>query len=62
MFLSSTKTRWILFGSLLVAAVPAMLIIAYGVARVFAQAFGELRDFYSRSWQNAQRVNCTQYV
>lgn len=37
--------------------VPAMLIIAYGVARVTAQGFGELRDFiFARVAQFAQRT------
>ncbi len=38
-------------------AVPLMIILAYGVARVFAQGFGELRDFlFSKVGQHAQRL------
>lgn len=31
-------------GGAAIAAVPVFILVAYGVARVFAQAFGELRD------------------
>lgn len=38
-------------------AVPVFLILAYGVGRVAAQAFGELRDFvFAKVAQHAQRV------
>src|SRR5262245_46784203 len=37
--------------------VPLFFILAYGVARVLAQGFGELRDFlFSKVGQHAQRV------
>lgn len=37
--------------------VPVALVVAYGVARVFSQAFGELRDFlFARVSQHAQRT------
>ncbi len=46
-----------LSGKTQLLAVPAMLIIAYGGARVFSQAFGELRDFlFAKVGQHAQRV------
>jgi ABC-type transport system involved in Fe-S cluster assembly fused permease/ATPase subunit len=38
-------------------AVPAFFIVGYGVARVFSQGFGELRDFlFAKVGQHAQRV------
>ncbi|MEQ9642191.1 MAG: ABC transporter ATP-binding protein/permease [Alphaproteobacteria bacterium] len=37
-------------------AVPVLVIVGYGVARVFTQAFGELRDaIFARVGQNAMR-------
>ena len=40
-----------------VLVLPAGVIVAYGVARVTVQAFGELRDFiFARVIQNAQRT------
>ncbi|MCM2282909.1 MAG: ABC transporter transmembrane domain-containing protein, partial [Bdellovibrionaceae bacterium] len=37
-------------------AVPVALIVAYGIARVLSQAFGELRDFlFAKVSQHAQR-------
>lgn len=37
-------------------AVPLFAILGYGIARVFAQAFGEIRDFlFSKVGQHAQR-------
>ncbi|MBY0370329.1 ABC transporter ATP-binding protein/permease [bacterium] len=46
-----------LSGPAQLVAVPAFAIIAYGVARVFAQAFGEVRDFlFSKVGQHAQRL------
>lgn len=37
--------------------VPVMLILAYGLARVLSQAFGEIRDFvFARVAQHAQRA------
>ncbi len=38
-------------------AVPAFLVLGYGVARVLAQAFGETRDYlFSKVGQHAQRL------
>lgn len=40
-----------------ILAVPIALIVAFGVARVLSQAFGELRDlFFARVSQHAQRA------
>ena len=39
-----------------IVAVPVLLIAAYGIARVLAQGFGELRDFlFAKVGQHAQR-------
>lgn len=38
-------------------AVPVMVIVGYGIARVFSQAFGELRDaVFAKVGQNAMRT------
>ncbi len=40
-----------------IIAVPVMLLVAYGVARILAQAFGELRDaIFTRVAQRAMRL------
>jgi ATP-binding cassette, subfamily B, heavy metal transporter len=40
-----------------IAAVPAGLILAYGLARILQQGFGELRDFvFAKVSQHAQRT------
>ncbi|MBM3518278.1 MAG: metal ABC transporter permease, partial [Alphaproteobacteria bacterium] len=46
----------VLSGEAALIAVPVMLIVAYGVARVLAQAFGELRDaVFAKVGQHAIR-------
>ncbi len=44
-------------GAASILVVPVTLILAYGVARVLSQAFGELRDYlFERAEQHAQRA------